>query len=351
MSRPQSDDGGKTTVIKPWSDALNILLNADMQGAKSAYASIEPVTSPEMIDSAAAFADTHIQGIVRDLRERLKKRVADVHILLYGTDTMADLVTACGNGIAARELGDQTVILTCSMQHLDESDSDAFGNFRSSLIVGAMQEARGKMGLLVNQRFFPPRGIEKTNNNLRFPFLCRFPRIAKFEDDKWNFRGQLECDIPRGELGKEYRLVQGVEEFTLTATSNYGNLPRAIMHNKGTVLIAPGSGNVRTDTKSVSQLRRAAQSAHGPIVLVGAAIESGEDEPLTPDEDANYATHAGRVNARIISAMHMGRTEARILLSQIIAKAEGAGLDKEQTFELAESTFKLHPFNAQASKL
>ncbi len=344
MSRPQLENG--RAIIKPHQGGINDLIGS-INGIDTTFAEIRATMSHELIDSSQAEAAVHICQVIRELRTALKHNLADVYLLLYGTDTMADLMTALGDGIPKYELRDQAVIGTCSMEHLEIEGSDAYSNFRQAALLATCAEVRGKVGLCVGGRFHPPRGIEKLGLSPDYAFACRFRRMAKWSDNTWNFdREGAPFDEPRGETGREYRLVQGVECFEVGATSDYSLLAGNIAHNKGTVLKAPGNGNLRTDDVSKAGLRKAAKDAKGPIIVVGQAMNNGDVAPAGKMiVDEVYGGDASLHEVfKLISGGAMTATEARIFLSHALAVAEEKKLSERDVIEYIREQLALYPF-------
>lgn len=349
MSRPEMDEKTSTPVLRPSSGAFDILRLATPDALRDECASIN-FEARTLIDSSQARANVHIQQIVADVREYLADDTKDALVLLHGTDTMADLMAALGNGVSKKELGDKTVIVTGSMRQVESTNppTDAIPNYLKAVKLATMDESRGKMGLLFGERFFPPRGIEKIRNGPDAPFQCRFHRIAKYyrEDKQWVFREQQPVDIPQGKTGEPYKLTLGVETYGLTATSDYNLLAGAIRYNKATVLLAPGDGNLRTDKDSLKALINATKKARGPIVVIPDALQDAEDQ-LTPDEDWHDAVYCGRNYSKahkLIPGGAMTKTEARILLAHLIAKIESKKLSKSDYFDYIATEIALYPF-------
>jgi|GEM_PF-5050362 len=343
MCRPMVKDDGRVT-FEPHHGSLNILYRAIPQELQARFSLIRAECG-ELIDSSQALADVHIQSIVAEVRRHLREESLDALILLYGTDTMSDLVAALGNGVSKEELGEKTVIVTGAMRHLESTDppTDAVSNFMSAVTLSSLEGSRGKMGLLFGQRFFSPRGIEKPRNAARAPFQCRFPPQAELRADGWAFRARLPFDVPIGITNQSYALMRGVETHMLTPTSDYETLPHALQKNKATILLAPGGG-LRTDDESVAHLQNAARVAIGPIVVVSDTMRDADD-PLMVDRDFPEAGYVGEnYPSYLISGGAMTKTEARIMVSHLLAMTQGKGMTKSEVLDFASSNMALYPF-------
>lgn len=324
LSRPEQDSV-RGTIYRPSEEGL-IQLRKRMGPRESSFASVATYLAPKIIDSAKARLHPDIDLVVQGIRKNLQRDVADAFIVFYGTDTMPDLMAALGNGISKEELGDKSVIVTCAMLHQEHNDSDAFDNLLRSVELATMNETRGKIGLVFNDRFFPPRGIEKRMNAIQRPFLCRFHRMAKYEYDesgelRWEFdRAQEPWDVPIGTGKEKYRLMMGVQPYELTSSTRYDRIGAQIRLNDATILLAPGGGNVRTDRDSLRYLKRACANARGPVIAVGNAVHTGED--ILPEDtdypDAKYEGDPEFLKNYLIPGGEMTPTEARVFVSEIL---------------------------------
>ncbi len=344
MSKPQLEEN--RPIIKPYEGGMNDLVGS-VAGIRDKFKDICLTMPHELIDSSQAQAEVHICKVIRHLRRALKQHLADVYLLLYGTDTMADLMTALGDGIPKSELKDQAVIGTCSMEHLEIENSDAYSNFRQAALLAAYEEVKGKVGLCVGGRLHPPRGIEKLGLSPDHAFACRFRRMAKWIDGTWNFDRESEpFDEPRGDARRQYKLVQGVECYEVGATSDYSLLAHNIVKNKGTVLRAPGNGNLRTDDESKKFLRKAAKEARGPIIVVGQAMNNGDVAPAGKMmEEEVYAGDASLHEVfKLLNGGAMTATEARIFLSHRLAVAESQQLNEKEKMDYIREQLALYPF-------
>lgn len=355
----------KKYILQPSANGLDQLVTTIKADIRNHFKNVNTYKHEELIDSAQATARLHIQQIVSEIRDSLKKDEADVYIVLYGTDTMADLMAALGNGIAPEELGEKALITTCSMRHQERDDTDAFRNFELALRLAVMEEVKGKIGLMFNDRFFPPRGIEKKQNAANFPFICRFYRMAKFETERpeeltstdqsekqeawtsrWVFRDSRPWDSPRGQTDHVYRLAMGIHSYHLTSSTDYKLIKKQIEDNKATIMVAPGNGNVRMDSRNLNYLNKAIDGAAGPVVLIGDAMQTGEDIlPEDPDfgDETVYKGDASFLK-KVISGGAMSETEARIFVSELIAECKHRRYTKEKTWEFVSDEIQKYPF-------
>jgi L-asparaginase/Glu-tRNA(Gln) amidotransferase subunit D len=347
MSRIYQETASDIPVINPDPNAIGLLLNSIEPHDIAKFSRIDAIPSKPLIDSAQAKVRT-ILSIVAQYRKSLSENDTNVIMGLYGSDTAADLLNALGNAISKEELGNKGIIINVSMQHLDSKTNNAQRFFKRGLLLAAQHEVRGKIGLLYGERYFSPRGMEKVQLTQDYPFISRFHRMAKYETDNrsWKFRDEEKFDIPIGKKDKRYRLIDGVEEVPVTTTSNYSRLPKAIEDNTATILVAPGNGNLRTDSKSLALLRKAARDGKGPIIVVGRAIHNSDND-LQPEPDLQDAVYNGDATFidQVISAGVMAPTEARILVSQTIADAYTEGItDKEAIFQRVYEAISQYPF-------
>jgi L-asparaginase/Glu-tRNA(Gln) amidotransferase subunit D len=338
------------SVIAPTEDAMEFILDSLSPTVKDKFANIEAKPAEKLIDSSQATAGD-LAKMVNIIRARLQESKASDFLVLSGTDSMADFINALGIGIPQKLLGDKSVVVTCAMKHLECQDSDATTNIARSIKLFDYPNIQGKVGLMFGERFFPPRGIEKVQLGSKFPFIGRFHRIARYhpEDRQWVFRKQMPYDNVYGNPNDKFRMINGVEEYPLTTTSKYQHIPDAIRHNRATILVALGNGNIRSDQDSVSALRKAAREARGPVVVVGRAIHNSEDEmPPQLLEDV-YSGDASFVNA-LIPAGAMTVTETRVYVSHLVANLNARNItDKNRVNEFVQSHLATYPFRTHES--
>lgn len=354
MSSPIFDDTRKRTIIAPNIYALNQVMMSVHQRDRARFGSFDSYYNNACIDSAKAQADVHIMNIVRSLRSRIKRDEADTFIVLYGTDTMADFVTALGFGVSKKELGDKSIIVTGAMQNVEITNTDAFRNFQRSVALALLkEEIRGKIGLCFNDRFFPPRRLQKIQRNRKHPFASGFRRMAKYniENELWHFdREPAPYDEPRGVEGEDFRLVSGVERIGLTATSDYKNLPDMVKGLAGVVLEAPGNGNLRDGPKDIAAIKKTVTAAKGLLVVVGEAVQNqDDDDELLSDNDWSDVAYRGDATlfeGRLMAGNQMSESEARILLSHWIAEARHRKLKQADVTHFVAEQFALYPFKS-----
>jgi L-asparaginase/Glu-tRNA(Gln) amidotransferase subunit D len=352
MSTPDED------LIVPRKENMNLLLRSipDRIGDQVDF---HADTSDPFIDSANASVDD-IMKIVEDVRKRLANEEVKKLIVLYGSDSMSYLMAGLGNGISQKELGDKSVIVTCSMNHLKSPNTDAVTNFNRAVSLALYsdtrrlqkerRDVRGKVGLLFDQRFFPPFGIEKPQISKTFAFASRFQRMAKFngKTKKWEFDRNPEekFDQVRGNPEERFVLAKNVHPYEVTPMTDYAQIAGQISKNKATILIGMGDGNLRSDPESIFHLKTAATNARGPIVVVGSAIynaEEGIDFP-TRKKIEMYQGNGGLIS-ELISGGAMTVSEAMTVVSNAIAKAEAKGItDKAEIEESVRFAIMNYPF-------
>ncbi len=349
MSMPDGD------LIVPKRESLDFLIDK-IPKRLNKFGKLEASTAEPFIDSASASADD-IMNIVADVRRRLGDPNVQNLIVLYGSDSMGFLMGALGNGISKKEIAGKSVIVTCSMNHVKVKDSDAITNFNKAITLALHEGVRGKLGLLFDERFFPPFGIEKPQISKTFAFVTRFQRMAKYDAGrlKWRFDDREQnqpFDDVRGNAEVSLMLTKNVHPYQVTPMTDYSQIAGQIRQNKATILIGMGDGNLRCDNDSIFHLRTAAETAHGPIVVVGSAIYNAEEGIDFPKRKLVYQGN-GELVPGLISGGAMTLSEAMMIVSMTIAKAEAQGTtDKQEIHDLVEFAITSYPFrDLQSSKV
>ncbi len=353
MSLPGGDTGSATGAVMPTRDATSYIMSSLDQRITNRFSDIDIQVMEPLIDSSQATART-LTAIVKMVRDQLQHSGRDDFLILSGTDSMADLMASLAYGIPAKYMEDKSVVVTCAMQHLGCETSDAMTNIRRSLKLFDDPHTIGRLGLMFGERFHSPFGIEKVQLGKDHPFAARFHRMAKFYPDegKWLYRDDKQkWDSVRGNIRSSFKLVSGVEELPLTPTSSYESVPYLIRNNRGTVLVALGNGNLRTDRKSVEYLKQAAVQARGPVVVVGRAIYNSEDALPVSSLLDRYEGDSTFFNM-FTSAGAMTVTETRIYLSSLLAEAEERKIREPRALHnFVQSSFSLHPFRTHQDSI
>ena len=346
MSRPN-----KQGVIGPEKENMNALISRVPESLFSRITKFETDAPEPFFDSSNAKAED-LMAIVKDIRTRLAREDVERLIVLYGSDSMAYLLAALGIGISKKELGEKSVVVTCSMNHLDIENTDAHTNFNRAVLISTLDEIRGKVGLLFDKRFFPPFGIEKRFISNKFAFSSRFHRIAKFNGgvQRWDFdrsKNKLFDEV-RGDPNHDLLLVDKIQQYHVGPMTNYSDIGPQIKKNRATILVGLGDGNLRDDKDSIQKLRKSVHKASGPVVVVGSAIYSAEEGIHFPtgNRDEVYVGNSKYI-PELISAGPMTATEATVVVSNALAKAEknkGRRLSKEEGDELIRDTIVTYPF-------
>ncbi len=333
-------------LIIPKRESLDFLLAQIPDKKFKQFRRFEGNAAEPFIDSANA--DVYdIMTIVEDIRHRLK--TTDRLVVLYGSDSMAILMGALGNAISEKELGDKAVIVTCSMNHTKKKDTDAVTNFTRAVCLASQDEVRGKIGLMFDQRFFGPFGIEKPQIANTFAFVTRFYRQAKYHAGrmKWEFRPDEDFDKVRGTPDKPFLLANNIHSFEVDPMTDYSQIQTLIATNRATILVGLGDGNLRSDDVSVEYLKSAAEIARGPIVVVGSAsynAEEGIEFPTRRRKGEVYQGNGGLI-PRFISAGAMTRSEAKVIVSHDIAELEAKGItDPDEINDKVSFTIMTYPF-------
>lgn len=298
--------------------------------------------SEVFLDSADFQVDT-LEEAVQNVRRVLRETRGNI-IICAGTDATAFLSQAMADGISADGLTDRNIIITMAQYAspkrpegaadgpIDQGRSDAAKNLTNAIYLSSRERFRGQIGVCVDQTLYSARGSRKIQTSGYDPLQNRFPSIAKKQNGekiKWLFDDECHnTNIPGGLSGVSYKLLPGVESFSVDPLSNYQNLvdimefaskktPRTL---NAMILSAPGSCNLRSNPRDCELIENAARiGAQSGIPLI---ITS---DPMQPQEtEADAAVYVGNALNRKTSLVNGRRLmvpELKMVVAQTLYTA------------------------------
>ncbi len=330
------------------------------------------VTEAKKLLDSADYDPANLMRIVREVRAILTEDPSHL-VLPVGTDSAAFLMHALAEGIPAELLGDDRSLIVVASQHhaspnrpqghegrfYPEND-EAVSNLGDATYLATRKEMRGKMGLCCGGILHAPRGLHKINTDGLHPFLAKYQDIAVSIgnsplDQRWQFDLEDRNErLPRKRTDDYLLSLGGVETWTLTPTSNYENLAKAmwgLTHPAafrrwwaswwarkkadefcGMVVQAPGVSNLRHSKRNLEKVNVAAQigaEAGAPLVIISDPLQT---EDGAGRKRAVYGGSLAAVRGRldriadgssslIVDGGDLSRTEATMLMSEAVARA------------------------------
>ncbi len=347
------------------------------------------LTEADKLRDSAEYDPAMLMRMIKEMR----RVVADLTpeeagvVFTFGTDTGAFLAHAAVEGIPQKILGNKSLIIATSQHYavpnrpeghrgpFYPAGTEAVENFESAVYLATREEMRGRIGLCCGDSLHGPRGLHKINAIDRHPFVSKYPNIAENSksgalEHRWHFNVENRRDFQPRERNNEFILsLGGVEDMSLTPTSNYENLVSAMagMTNPegamkslslprrlyswlrgvklgraqkdfcGLVVQAPGLSNLRKSNADLQKINAAAEIgafAGAPLVIISDPLQTfvGVESGIT-----RYGTSLSGMRRRldqlsfgaeshVIDGGSLTRTEATMLMSQAVAEASRDGL-------------------------
>ncbi len=328
------------------------------------------IFSPKPIDSSDGTAGIH-QRYIEFFRNLLTKFSPDAVIIVEGSDEVEELVTAAQIGLPPSRT---RWVSWCSMDTMDDESNEALRSGRSAIELGVADEmidrtngeARGRMAVVCNdaRQALSYFGLTKCNNARAgaFPsFQSRAEPIAvrTSDDTAWDFsgRGPWPCDIPVGNVRSPFRLISGIKTVKLGSASDYRllhdhevegarkehHLPPGQKRFQGLILAAPGPGNIRSNSKDRSLLRRAVDTLARwgiPVAVRGRATVDYKPTLAEGEFPGDvYGNDAGFLGGALISARGMAEGESTVVMQHLVAKTIADGKKGEELVDIVGRRF------------
>jgi|GEM_PF-2520553 hypothetical protein len=318
----------------------------------------------DVLKDSAEYTVTDLMRIVRNVRADLRKSKNRSQILTAGTDNAAPLVQAIAEGVPKDLLGDRSIIIAVSNDHVGNvsqptNKHPAIVSLVNSLYLSTRtDEIKGRIGLCTGLNLFAPRGLVKSSTKGE-AFHSRFTPIANAKDlpqPEWAYTLPIRpCDKPSGQE-HDYLLAPGIETVKLSWASEYENTLTALAAQlnpglvgsmferlrfkkekrklNGVVMQAPGTGNLNQNEESLSYIVDATEMAAKegvPVILIADPVQPQDFNPndnlaggyggsfalIKPILDKLSPTGA----SLLIDGEDLTHTEATSLLSAAVARA------------------------------
>jgi hypothetical protein len=328
--------------------------------------------------------------IVREVRAILLEDPSHL-VLPAGTDSAAFLMHALAEGIPAELLGDRSLIVVASQHHASPNrphdhegryypdHDEAVSNLGDAIYLAARREMQGKMGLCCGGILHAPRGLHKINTDGKHPFLAKYPDIAvsmgsSVLDQRWQFDLEDHNErLPRKRTDDYLLSLGGVETWTLTPTSNYENLAKAMwglthpaMFRRdwaswfsrkkadafcGMVVQAPGVSNLRHSKGNLEKVHVAAEigaKAGTPLVIISDPLQTedgaGRKRAVYGGSLAAVRRDLDRIadgsSSLIVDGRDLSRTQATMLMSEAVARARNKKLSGKEVVTYVAGFFE-----------
>ncbi len=348
------------------------------------------VTEAKKLLDSADYDPSNLMRIVREVRTILADDASHL-VLAAGTDSGAFLMHALAEGIPAELLGDRSLLVAVSQHHASPNrpqshegrfypeDNEAVGNLTDAIYLATHEQMRGKMGLCCGGILHAPRGLHKINTDGKHPFLAKYQDIAVSignspVDQRWQFDLEDRHErLPRKRTDDYLLSLGGVETWTLTSTSNYENLAKAmwgLTHPAifrrgwaswfprkkadefcGMVVQAPGVSNLRHSKSNLEKVSVAAEigaEAGTPLVIISDPLQT---EDGAGSKRAVYGGSLRAVRGRldriadgasslIVDGGDLSRTEATMLMSEAVARARSRKLSGKEVVTYVAGFFE-----------
>jgi L-asparaginase/Glu-tRNA(Gln) amidotransferase subunit D len=288
-----------------------------------------------------------LEEIANAVRANLKARVGNI-IAVVGTDQGSFAAHAIADAVNPERLQGRSITVVSSMEASARRRgksvmwSQAGADLTNAVYLSARDELKGKIANYCGGLLAAPRGLKELHNDGTIqPFGSRFAPITMGSDPpayKWtefNVRDVVGAtSSPRNVLcptgaGQRYKLLPGVEQFSLNAISNYANTYAMAKGGvsegtlNGLVLSAPGKGDFRNVSTDLEDLVKAADLCveNGiPVVSVSDPFSNngnGTQKSTISSVSSKYgSTASGEHFEEILHVTPLSANEAQMVISE-----------------------------------
>lgn len=330
-------------ITKPKHGKILELLNFQMpDDVKERYPILPLVKESEVFLDSADFEVDTLERAVQGVRDILRETKGNI-IICTGTDSSAYLSQAMADGISPEALGGRSVVITMAQYAspkrpddaegpINQGKSDAANNLANALRLSMDSRMNGQIGTVVGSLLRPARGTRKREITGPDPLDNRFFPIAHSNNasiPNWLFDNPQNVNYPTGLTNVRYKLLPGVESYSVDPFSNYQNLvdimefaskknPRTL---NAMILSAPGSCNLRNNPRDHELIERAADIGltNGiPLIVTSDPMHRQE----RGEECATYAGNAFNRRSGLIDGRRMMVPELKVVVAQSLYTAK-----------------------------